>query len=94
MKSFMRVVFGTPSSKEGNKSPSLELDAKVVVATSIEKIIEALEPEKVAEEAIVEETMQSTKALELKDAETKALEPHESKEISLREGEDIELDFN
>jgi hypothetical protein len=38
MKSLMRAMFETPSSEEGNKTPSLE--------RIIEKIIEALEPKK------------------------------------------------
>jgi hypothetical protein len=57
----MRAVFGTPSSEEGIRSPSLERDAEAVAATSIENIIEAVEPEKIAEE-----TMQPTKSQELK----------------------------
>jgi hypothetical protein len=40
----MRPVFGTLSFKEGNKSPSLEPNAEAATATTIERIIEALEP--------------------------------------------------
>lgn len=61
MTSLMRAVFGTPSSEEGIRSPRLERDAEAVAATSIENIIEAVEPEKIAEE-----TMQPTKSQELK----------------------------
>lgn len=82
MKSLMRAMFETPSSEEGNKSPSLE--------RIIEKIIEALEPKKVGEEAII---VQPCKALESKKVETKAPKPHEAEAISLCEEEDIGFDF-
>lgn len=44
IKPLMRLVFGTLSFEEGNKSPSLEPNVEAAAATTIERIIEALEP--------------------------------------------------
>jgi hypothetical protein len=44
IKLLMRPVFGTLSFEEGNKSPSLEQNVEAAAATTIERIIEALEP--------------------------------------------------
>jgi hypothetical protein len=87
MKSLMLVVFGTPS-EEGNKSPSLEVDAEATVAASIKKIIEALEPEKIVEETLkllkaLEPRETKMKALELRATKMKALDPKETEAISL-----------
>lgn len=90
MKSVFRAIYRTPS-KEINEKAIIEPSAKVaVVASSIEKIIMALEPI-VAE--IAEATMLPAKAIESKTI-VEASTPYEAKTNPLcKEEAEIEFDF-